>query len=215
MIKILFKYKWYIISILLFIISIPIFLNWFINLEVQYKVASENDWIGFHASYLGGILGGIISGSLTLGGVYITIKKQEEKEYKKELTVRFLYSKKINSELVLPLIIQSPLEYYFDNGSGEEYKIEVERYLEDCLKNKDQHMEYASFIGVEYFRNFNRYVNKCETLMILLNNARLAAMVIDSNEKSSKTFVEIKRLVEELNRLHNRIEIEIERIINK
>lgn len=45
---------------------------------IEYIVKSDSQWIAFYASYLGGIFGGIVSGSLTLGGVYLTIRHQNK-----------------------------------------------------------------------------------------------------------------------------------------
>lgn len=45
---------------------------------IDYVVKSNSQWITFYSSYLGGIFGGIVSGSLTLGGVYLTIRHQNK-----------------------------------------------------------------------------------------------------------------------------------------
>ena len=44
---------------------------------IYFIVKSEVEWLGFFASYLGGIFGGIISGGLTLGGVYLTLEHKD------------------------------------------------------------------------------------------------------------------------------------------
>ena len=57
---------------------------------IFFVVKSDAQGIGFFASYLGGIFGGIVSGGLTLGGVYLTIQHQN-KLLKREKAEKFGY----------------------------------------------------------------------------------------------------------------------------
>lgn len=45
---------------------------------IDSRVNPNSQWVAFYASYLGGIFGGVVSGSLTLGGVYLTIRYQNK-----------------------------------------------------------------------------------------------------------------------------------------
>lgn len=176
---------------------------------IEYTVAQNNDWIGFHSSYLGGILGGIISGSLTLGGVYLTIKNQEDKEYKKELSVRFLYNKRIISELINPIMVKHPLESYLQDLNSVD-KLEVEGYIDVSLKNKEDHLKYASFIGVEYFRKLDSYITNYEKLKFHLNYIDNPRLMEYSIEEINKIYPEIESLYNQLGELHENLKQEIE-----
>lgn len=73
-----------ILVLVFFLLVMPYILNLIMNLDLGININQDNIWIGFHSSYLGGIFGGIISGALTLGGVYLTIKNQEKTKMKDE-----------------------------------------------------------------------------------------------------------------------------------
>lgn len=57
---------------------------------IYFGVKNNIQWIGFFASYLGGIFGGIVSGGLTFGGVYLTIQHQNNL-LNREKVERFSY----------------------------------------------------------------------------------------------------------------------------
>ncbi len=57
---------------------------------IYFGVNNNIQWVGFFASYLGGIFGGIVSGGLTFGGVYLTIQHQN-KLLNQEKVERFSY----------------------------------------------------------------------------------------------------------------------------
>lgn len=60
----------------------PIIISQLIRIPVgNWTIAGEGDWVGFLGSYIGAILGGIISGALTLGGVILTINHQKRQRF--------------------------------------------------------------------------------------------------------------------------------------
>lgn len=67
--------RWVIFIILLF----PILANIFVfSWGTSITHGELNSWIGFFATYYGAIVGGVISGALTLLGVRLTITQQQE-----------------------------------------------------------------------------------------------------------------------------------------
>lgn len=60
-----------------------------IGFRVHVKI--DDQWIAFFSSYAGGIFGGIVSGALTLGGVYLTLQHQN-KLAKQEKAEKFDYT---------------------------------------------------------------------------------------------------------------------------
>lgn len=66
----------------------PSFVNWIVTyngekfdfLISENGISKDNQWVGFIASYSGSIIGGIISGLLTLGGVLWTLKSGDRVE---------------------------------------------------------------------------------------------------------------------------------------
>lgn len=76
--KIVWKFVLY--SIILMIL-IPIITNYLMFIG-DFKVAGDVDtWIGYLGSFWGAIIGGTISGAITLVGVRLTIKNQDRKEF--------------------------------------------------------------------------------------------------------------------------------------
>lgn len=62
--------------LLLVIVGIPLLIEHIIIRNNVYSVVSNNEWVTFLGSYLGGIIGGII----TLGGVLLTLKFYRNQE---------------------------------------------------------------------------------------------------------------------------------------
>lgn len=80
--KIIWKF---VIGSVILMILIPIITNYLMFVG-DFKVAGDNKtWIGYLGSFWGAIIGGIISGALTLIGVNITIKSQLNKEFQENM----------------------------------------------------------------------------------------------------------------------------------
>lgn len=64
------------------LVTFPSLVNWIVTysgdgfdfLVPENGISKDNQWVGFIASYSGSIIGGVISGLLTLGGVLWTLK---------------------------------------------------------------------------------------------------------------------------------------------
>lgn len=77
-----------IILSIIFLMIFPSFVNWIVTyngdkfrfLIPKNGISQNNQWVGFIASYSGSIIGGLISGLITLGGVLLTLKKGEKDE---------------------------------------------------------------------------------------------------------------------------------------
>lgn len=72
----------FIVLAIVMLLIFPSFVNWVVTyrgntfdfLISENGLSKDNQWVGFIASYSGSIIGGIISGVLTLGGVLWTLK---------------------------------------------------------------------------------------------------------------------------------------------
>ncbi|MDY7224648.1 MIP/aquaporin family protein [Halalkalibacterium halodurans] len=85
--KALKRKKLLVLFIIFTLVITPITVNFIMNLN--FSVAGdENHWIPFFGSYIGAIVGGIISGTLTLMGVLLTIKDSEKIRKKDEFPVK-------------------------------------------------------------------------------------------------------------------------------
>lgn len=118
------------------------------NFFAPKGVEIDNQWIGFFASYLGGILGGIISGSLTLAGVYLTIKHQkkllDEAKYKKiKYVMNHLKSRFINWNRLF--IEKEKLEL----SDGKKIK-KIQDNATSFLKTIDEHRKQIMEADLEF-----------------------------------------------------------------
>jgi len=141
------KKKYIMISVTIFIISIiifPIFVNYIASADWGFQVSNNSTWIGFYATFIGSVLSGIISGSLTLGGVYLTIKNQEKKTKQNEfpkvsLNMDFVLEKMQEVELIENFLKKK--EYYHAIGVSE-----------DLLKFKEDVLQKSANVNAVFYR---------------------------------------------------------------
>ncbi|MCH7322899.1 hypothetical protein LZ480_13540 [Solibacillus sp. MA9] len=131
---------------------------------VMDKVELNNHWVGFFSSYLGGIFGGIISGALTLGGVYLTIKAQEKKDYINTYSSKILNVHKIKKELnTLPIL---------ENFIEKESFLALQN-LTNNINNKSPYiLEYAAQVDTKFYltvRELVLSIEKMNTFFLIMN----------------------------------------------
>lgn len=151
---------------LIFILLLPIFFNaitfldWSkIPLLSWIKVSESNQWVGFFASYAGGILGGIISGSITLLGVVMTINENRKKDEIESYAKKRYHADKVIDQLKHLNSIDNLLENIrytdihkivtntnplFENILLDASKVNGPFYIE-VLKLKDQFDQLKNF----------------------------------------------------------------------
>jgi len=75
-------------GLVIFLIAVLIItatLAYSFQLVLCHQVVEEDTWISSIASYWGGIIGGMVSGVLAFGGVFLTIRYYKESDRKKEM----------------------------------------------------------------------------------------------------------------------------------
>lgn len=126
-----------VITSLLILIGFPYFTNIMMHKNVGIYVDDSNDWIGFFASYFGAIIGGVISGSLTLFGVKLTIDQQtkmfnrQEEKYEED---KYNTAQYIKAEVFHRIInVQTKIKSFNNNNYPE--NIEAVYEASDELDN--------------------------------------------------------------------------------
>lgn len=148
------------ISLLILVITtIPILVNYLMNFNIGVNVNKGNEWIGFHASYLGAIVGGIISGGLTLGGVFLTIKNQQKIEKqnnfpKVRLNIDFVEEKMQALNFIEGLLAKGEYKYAISHG------LEILKYKEEILQR-------SAFVNVIFYKITRDILKELEMLVIL------------------------------------------------
>jgi len=146
--------------LLIAIISItPIFINLLMSFNIGVNVIDSNDWIGFHASYIGAIFGGIISGVLTLGGVFLTIKNQEKKEKqnrfpKVSLNMDFVIEKMQDITLIERLL------------KRKDYHNAI-KLSEEVLMNKEDVLQRSANVNAVFYKINRDLIKELEMVLKL------------------------------------------------
>jgi hypothetical protein len=127
---------------------------------IFFVVKSDAQSIGFFASYLGGIFGGIVSGGLTLGGVYLTIQHQN-KVLRLENAAKISYVfGKLNSRLKsMNTLVENKMKW--DEISRAE---DIRESARDMLKIIEAHMHiiYSDFTFLKVIEDI---AMECENLL--------------------------------------------------
>ena len=77
--KLFKKYKLLIAIGIVFITVLPIIISQVVRIPTgNWTIGKGDAWIGFLGGYFGAVLGGIISGSITLSGVYLAIQNEKK-----------------------------------------------------------------------------------------------------------------------------------------
>lgn len=112
----------FVLTVIVPLIAIIIFIMFDSPNSIQSRFNPESQWIPFYASYLGGIFGGIISGGLTLGGVYLTIRHQNKLLNKEKAAKMSYICRKMENELkILDKLIEDTNEF---SDSGLLHEVE-------------------------------------------------------------------------------------------
>lgn len=97
----------FILTVIVLLLAIILFIMFASPDMIQSRFKPTSQWIPFYASYLGGIFGGIISGALTLGGVYLTIRHQNKLlNQEKVAKMSYIYRRMKTEVEILNLLIE-------------------------------------------------------------------------------------------------------------
>lgn len=156
---------------------------------IGFRFKLDAQWIGFFSSYSGGIFGGIVSGGLTLGGVYLTVLLQRrllvQEKFKK---IGYVYAKLIPRFWSLNVAIQNEREMNLTDQIN---------YIKSMANNFIKIIEDNMHIIKDDF-DFLRHI---ETI-----TRRLDDIVNYNFEKSDQ------KILEDLTLLNNQIQIEYKRL---
>ncbi|SCX81853.1 hypothetical protein [Lysinibacillus fusiformis] len=148
-------------SLIVFIISlllIPIAINYltlldlsiindFFNKDIINVSGTNSEWVTFFATYLGAIIGGIISGSITLIGVIYTINSQKEHSTV-ENYAKIRYKADHTNELYLAALRRIKLLH------SAKSKAEFEDIWTSIISDFDKAMNSASEVNIDFYISF-------------------------------------------------------------
>jgi hypothetical protein len=153
----------FLIYVVIIMILVPVLTN-ILMFVGEFKVAGDAEtWIGYFGSFWGAIIGGIISGAITLIGVRLTITNQDRKEF-----IAMYPERKMITDTLLNLCFNSMK--YLQTGFGPERN---RINMGDFHKNIDSHItsiqnylkEITKIDGKAYFYAKNVIDNLREVKM--------------------------------------------------
>lgn len=131
--------------VIILLFSLPLITNWLMHLKTPIQVAGDtNTWIGFQATYWGAIIGGLISGALTLIGVRYTIIRQQHIELIKAYPEKRKLGDDIKSTVIEAWRVTNDLL------NKEEYHL-LHQYTEKILNDYDTLLSKASKVNDEIY----------------------------------------------------------------
>lgn len=156
------------ILLLLIVVISPLFLNFLlISWRSSYAFGSTSDWIGLWGVVLSSILGGIISGGLTLLGVILTIQRTERRDFLK----RYSETKTKIDEILMETVGAVRILRKCSEGSCDFESLI--KYLENKTSNFSMLMKIASDVRYELYEDIRfYYVMELEVLLNLLRNLK-------------------------------------------
>lgn len=197
----------YVTGFIIILISIPILINLLMISDFGFKVAKDNVWIGFYGGYIGSIL----SGLLTLGGVYLTLRNQKNQEIKNNYPKVIVSIDDIENFLSEVSIIElSYRKSYFESCLN---------HCDSLLKDRKIYLEVASKINGDVYKSIKNILNSLKLIAsnrLFLNSKidELSQEVVDYDSlKEQEAFIiaRFKEIKEDI----SLIKIKIDRIISE
>lgn len=146
------------IGFIIFLFLLPIVINYFtlldvsiindiFNVDIINVSGTNSEWVAFFATYLGAIIGGIISGSITLIGVIYTINSQKEHNIV-ENYAKIRYKADHTHELYLTALRRIKLLH------NAKSKAEFEDIWTSVISDFDKAMNLASEVNIDFYIKF-------------------------------------------------------------
>lgn len=211
-----YKIIWWSVGIIITIaimILFPILTN-ILMFVGDYKVAGDDKtWIGYLGSFWGAIIGGVISGAITLIGVQITISNQDRKEFinlypqrKIALDNYITSSNKVKGYLLEAfgakrnVIIQGEFYKKVDN-----YKNGLETTLTEIVKVDPGSYTYAKSL-LEELGKIKKYVRYDLVHVKDDPNESFEGYFVTDKLKYNESLERIKKLIVEIENINNKLD---------
>jgi hypothetical protein len=151
-------------------IIFPIFTNWLMFVGDFSVAGDEKTWIGYLGSFWGAVIGGVISGVITLRGVKATIKHNEEQKKQEEFPKKLFhfenlinYLEKVDSELVKYNYVTFSERNHYMFVIDDQYNISkleaFYTYRDELLKEIKEDIIYIDAKSYRMFLDFRKKIN--------------------------------------------------------
>jgi len=150
--------KRFFIGLIALLLFLPIVINYFtlwdlsiindiFGIDIINVSGTNSEWLAFFATYFGAIIGGIISGSITLIGVIITIYSQKENNVV-ENYAKIRYKADQTDEKYLAALRRIKLLH------NTKSKTEFEDIWNSVISDFDKAMILASEVNIDFYISF-------------------------------------------------------------
>ncbi len=176
----------YTVGLIIFILILAFIINFITKLDLGFDVSNNSTWISFYATILSAVIGGVISGGLTLLGVIHTIKAQDRKERRNVLPSKMMVAEKI-SEKILGIIHSYEKYNEFDESEQcihRAYVEEMKRITKETENNRLTSLEEAASVNFELYDDVFSFYEKIDKINKIINAKQLKIVVFDYDEDS-------------------------------
>ncbi|WP_430508363.1 hypothetical protein [Rossellomorea marisflavi] len=213
------KYKWFILAAatgIIFILAIstliPIIVNSLMFIDAGPVSGDTKTWIGFLGTLFGAIIGGVISGLLTLIGVILTINWQKQKDFEDKLPRIALNAAHIDETMLdITLEINSVRQYRMDDG---EIFSRLQKNLLSDKSKQDLLFEMSASVGKESYYIVKGFILTMNTLKFeIVNKSTMiqnGALVTNPDWNPDKMLTDYYTELKELEKRHAMLTYKIE-----
>jgi hypothetical protein len=141
-------------------------------IEILFKLQTNNDWIGFWGSYIGGVIGGLF----TLIGVWLALKLENIKKERETIPNKVLELNTLK-DLIIDFTYHEFIVKYekaskvSDDTIG---KLEfINEYLEKQLSHEGKILSVSVSINAEVFAYTNMYLTELRLLTMVIKKELL------------------------------------------
>ena len=200
---------------LLILIFFPVIVNFIMNFDFSFRVSGdEGEWIPFYASFYGALLGGGISGALTLGGVYLTIQHERQNRILETYPQK---RKHAGDVLIYMEEVKKFVSKVYDKENEEtlnKYDGKFSEQLGKFTFNNNSILNSAAMVNGTYFYNTRKVIAHLKAiedfqrtpaihpyhrLDMDMNQVEYAKIVLETINELEEQAREIDRKIDELN----------------
>lgn len=199
------------IALFLVVVLIAVFINYLTIINLGFEVSENSVWLSFYATIIAAILGGIISGGLTLLGVIHTINSQDKKERRNQLP------KKLMEAQIIYEKIDAMIDFYDYYNQLDDFNTylpkrslhSIKERVKLDLENKQEYLKSASTVNFELYDDVYSIYEKISSISEIVNAENMIVVPHDY-DIDSEFISDYKGYIREV---YENIKMEIESMI--
>jgi len=176
----------YTIGLIIFILILAYIINFITKLDLGFDVSNNSIWISFYATMLAAIVGGVISGGLTLLGVIHTINSQDKKERRNQLPKKMMEAQSLYEK------INTMVDTYEKYNQLDrtmtflpKHSLEsIRKKVKEDLELKQQYLESSASVNFELYDDIYSIFEKITNIDEIVNANKMTIVQHDYDQDS-------------------------------